>query len=233
MARAGRSPTHVLILGSILLSGLSARPSAAQIGVEDFDLGGSASVVSRDCIRLTPDVPYVSGSAWLRRPIDLRRPFELSMSVVLGDKNEQGADGIVFVLHPQPKTGFRGEGLGFAGLAPSLGVEIDTYRNLHLDDPVSDHLAVMRDGASFHGPSSVAVVELGNVEDGRRHPFRVSWDPEAGRLRIRFDSQRVDVPGLELERAFGGRTRLHWGITAGTGRLSNAQDVCFDPFASV
>jgi len=40
-----------------------------------------------------------------------------------------GADGIVFAFTPyQGMTGYQGEGMGFAGLRPSLGLEIDTWK---------------------------------------------------------------------------------------------------------
>ncbi len=218
------------LLWVLVLVALSTPRSVfGQSSVHDFQLSGSASVISEDCIRLTPDLPYVSGSAWFKRAIDLTRPFEMRMSLVLGSKNEQGADGIVFVFHPRIQTGFRGEGMGFAGLRPSLGIEFDTYRNVHLNDPQADHLAVMLDGQRFHGESGLGLVELDNLEDGARHPLRITWDPQRAELSIYLDEKlRAAYRGDVIKRVFGGQTQVYWGMTAGTGRLSNDQDVCLD-----
>ena len=207
---------------------LLALPAAwAQTSIEDFLLGGSASVVSEDCIRLTPDHPYVSGSAWFQNAIDLKQPFEMRLSLVLGTKDLEGADGIVFVFHPRMRTGFRGEGMGFAGLIPSLGIEFDTYRNDHLNDPMQDHLALMTDGRSYHGDGG-SLIELSNLEDGERHPLRITWSPD-GQLNIYLDGSLKASYGADALRAtFGEQSIVYWGMTAATGRLSNAQDVCIE-----
>lgn len=205
---------------------LLASTAFAQDSVEDFQLGGVAQVLDKECIRLTPDQPYLSGSAWYERPVDLSKPFEMRMQLVLGDKDLDGADGIVFVFHPSMRTGFRGEGMGFAGLVPSLGIEFDTYQNFHLDDPFADHLALMTNGESFHGGGTV--VELGNLEDGARHPLRIVWDPESG-LRLILDGKlRATHPPAAVRAVFGSNPVVYWGMTAATGRLSNRQDVCIE-----
>ncbi|MEM1023536.1 MAG: L-type lectin-domain containing protein [Myxococcota bacterium] len=201
--------------------------SWAQTSVEEFELGGSAQVVSRDCIRLTDDHPFLSGSAWFHRPLDLGKPFELRLSLVLGMKDTQGADGIAFVLHPGMGTGWRGEGMGISGLSPSVAIEFDTYQNHHLGDPAEDHLGVVVNGDPFH--SGAKPVQLRNLEDGQRHRLRIDWTPETGRLRVYFDDvQRLDVPGSMLEQVFGPKPILHWGMTAATGRLSNDQQICLE-----
>ena len=204
-------------------------PSWAQTSVRDFLLGGSASVISEDCIRLTPDKQYETGSAWFKAAIDLNRRFEMELSIVLGKKDLGGADGIVFVFHPTVGTGFRGEGMGFAGLVPSLGIEFDTYQNFHLNDPAADHLALMANGQSFHLEDDDRVVKLENLEDGARHPLRITWEPKAGRLRIFLDGKlRATFPAKSVRKIFGAESTVYWGMTAATGRLSNVQDVCIE-----
>jgi hypothetical protein len=205
----------------------AATTASAQTSVHDFDLGGSAQIASEDCIRLTPDAPYRSGSAWFREPVDSSRPFEVHLSLVLGDKDAAGADGIAFVLHPGKQTGWRGEGMGFTGLSPSLAVEFDTYQNRHLADPVQDHVAVMVNGDPLHARPNA--VRLGNLEDGRRHPLHIEWRPSDGVLRIRLDgADRISVPAETLRLLFGQEAILHWGMTAATGRSSNDQLICVE-----
>ncbi|MEO1339250.1 MAG: L-type lectin-domain containing protein, partial [Myxococcota bacterium] len=187
IASAVRWLRHPLLLISIALPSLS----YGQSSVQDFHLSGSASIISRDCIRLTPDRPYRSGSAWFKTAFDLGRPFEMKLSIVLGEKDLDGADGIVFVFHPTIQTGARGEGMGFAGLIPSLGIEFDTYQNRHLNEPPSDHMAFMRNGQTFHFDGRNGVVELKNLEDGARHPLRIVWRPKAGQLQVYLDHRLI------------------------------------------
>ena len=128
---------------SCSLSGLFAQ----SVGLSDFRLAGEAVVTGDNCIQLNPDREWASGSCWYREAIDLSAPFEIELRVMMGCKDQDGADGIVFVFHPYAyRTGYQGEGMGFAGLEPSLGIEIDTWLNDHLGDPPEDHLTLLRDG---------------------------------------------------------------------------------------
>ncbi|MEM6395345.1 MAG: L-type lectin-domain containing protein [Bacteroidota bacterium] len=211
-----------IFLLSILASVLSAQGS-----VRDFDLGGSAYILNEECIRLTPDIQYMSGSAWHREPIDLSKGFEMLICLVLGEKNLLGADGIVFVFHPSKLTGYRGEGMGFGGLVPSLGIEFDTYQNAHLGDPSADHLSIMPNGRMHQVQSLLGPVLLPNLEDGAKHPLRILWDPELQQLEIQLDGeQRALYEGDIVNEIFGGNSIVYWGATAATGRKSNFQDVC-------
>ena len=197
-----------------------------QSSVKDFRLGSSATIISDECIRLTPDVPYVSGSAWYKKAIDLTSSFEMQICLVLGEKDEEGADGISFVFHPTMRTGFRGEGMGFGGLVPSLGLEFDTYQNFHLNDPEDDHLAVMTNGQTFHTLNSTPIL-LPNLEDGERHKLKITWEPETTELKIYLhDELQLTYKGDLIMQVFQGNSSVYWGITAATGRLSNYQDIC-------
>jgi len=200
----------------------------AQLDIEDFQLGGTARQINDQCIRLVPDVQYVSGSAWYKRPIDLTQPFEMEICLVLGDKDLDGADGIVFVFHPNfARTGFRGEGMGFAGLRPSLGIEFDTYLNYHLSDPAEDHIAIMSNGQTHHALSLVGPVLLPNLEDSKRHILRIIWDPAINQLKVYLDNEeRVTYNSNIVKDIFQGTSAVYWGVTAATGRLSNDHEIC-------
>ncbi|MEL6140637.1 MAG: L-type lectin-domain containing protein [Bacteroidota bacterium] len=200
---------------------------SAQSDVKDFRLGASASILNDECIRLTPDLPYASGSAWYEKPIDLSGPFEMVVCLVLGEKDGEGADGIAFVFHPTMRTGWRGEGMGFSGLAPSLGIEFDTYQNYHLADPEADHLAIMPNGQAYHGFSLLGPINLANLEDGEKHLLRITWDPLKQELRVELDNEeRALLKADIINGIFEGNSIVYWGVTAATGRLSNYQDIC-------
>lgn len=202
-------------------------PILAQSSVEEFALGGSARILDEDCIRLTPDQPFRSGSAWYEEAMDLRQPFELTVCLVFGRNDSLGADGISFVFHPTMQTGYRGEGMGFAGLIPSLGIEFDTYQNGHLADPVADHLAVNVNGQPHHFASIYGPVDLPDLEDGRKHLLWVRWNPAERELLIHLDGkERANLTIDLIGEVFAGNPRVFWGATAATGRKTNFHDIC-------
>ena len=167
--------TQLFILPIFLLFCLPAKRSLAQssaqkLGPESFNASGDAILTGNNCYQLTPAMDWSSGSLWYKEAISLAAPFEMELDLFLGCKNEDGADGMVFVFHPHARrTGYRGEGMGFAGLVPSLGIEIDTWHNFHLMDPSYDHLAVLRDGVIQHDYSLAGPVRITNLEDCKTH----------------------------------------------------------------
>lgn len=198
-----------------------------QLNLSDFELGGSATKLNEQCIRLVPDLQYDKGSAWYKRAIDLNAPFEMEVCLVLGCKDDEGADGIVFVFTPFARTGFWGEGMGFAGLSPSLGIEFDTYQNYHLGDPAEDHISVMANGETFHPYSLVKPINVANLEDCKRHPLKIVWDPYEQLLKIYLDEELKVAYSKDLVKdIFQGNSGVYWGITSATGRLSNSHDIC-------
>jgi hypothetical protein len=200
---------------------------SAQLDLDNFLLGANAKKLNEQCIRLTPDYPYARGSAWYKEAIDLTMPFDMQVCLVLGCNDEEGADGIVFVFHPTLNTGYWGEGMGFAGLVPSLGIEFDTYQNYHLGDPADDHLSVMRDGRINHHSSMIGPILLPNLEDCQKHPLRIQWQPTEQKLDIYLDGDlQATYEGDLINDIFQGRSTVYWGVTAATGRLSNHHDIC-------
>lgn len=200
---------------------------SAQSSVEQFRLGGSARVLNDECIRLTPDAQWRSGSAWYEDAIDLSKPFELTLCLVLGENDDLGADGISFVFTPNAQTGYRGEGMGFAGLVPSLGIEFDTYQNLHLADPTQDHVAIAINGRVHHAASVSGPTPVGNLEDGNKHLLWINWDPYEQRLEVQLDGQtRAQLSADLVKEVFRGKSSVYWGVTAATGRKTNYQDIC-------
>ena len=199
----------------------------AQSSVNDFNLGGNARILNDECIRLTPDAQFASGSAWYDKPIDLRMPFEITVCLVLGKNDDLGADGIGFVFHPTPRTGYRGEGMGFAGLNPSLGIEFDTYQNYHLADPPEDHVAIMVNGQTHHYASVDGPNPVPNLEDGNKHLLWINWDPVNQQLSVQLDGQnRAGMKADIVNEIFRGNPTVYWGVTAATGRKTNYQDIC-------
>jgi hypothetical protein len=215
-------PAIMLLL---TLSGYGQRPT-----VEDFTMSGDTYLTEEECFRLTEEIDYSSGSIWYKNPISLLEPFSIRLSIMVGCQDAAGADGMVFVFANRAnRVGFRGEGIGFSGLVPSVGIEIDTWLNEHLNDPVEDHIAIMLNGRVGHWNDLAGPVKLPDMEDCNRHGFYVHWNPGSQTLRIEIDGSEVISATYDLvNKVFGGNPYVFWGVTAATGRYNNIHEVCFD-----
>ncbi len=197
---------------------------------KDFNAFGDANLTGSECFRLTNDYEWSGGSIWYKKGIDLNAPFSMELSLMLGCKDADGADGMAFVFHPEAVAqGHQGEGMGFAGLYPSLIVEIDTWENEHLGDPRQDHVALLRDGSPNHhyglaGPNIIA-----NMEDCKQHKVKMDWNPGSKHLQLSIDGKRVlSYNGDIVKRIFSNNSVVYFGVTAATGRYSNRQEICFE-----
>lgn len=198
--------------------------------ITDFRLAGEAFQTGSDCILLTADRPWKSGAIWHKKPVSLRAPFTAELRFMIGCKDEEGADGMVFVLHPLGnQEGFEGEGMGFAGLRPALGIEIDTWTNGHLGDPFEDHIALLRNGNVTHMNNLAEPVRLENLEDCTQHNLRIQWTPSKLQLNVFLDDKQLIQYRADIRHEiFNGIDQIYWGITAATGNYSNRQEICFE-----
>lgn len=199
------------------------------IGVKDFILSGDAVVIGDQCVRLTPPIDWAGGSAWYRDPIDLNGSFSMEVELMFGCDDIGGADGIVFAFAPyQGITGRAGEGMGFRGLRPSLGLEIDTWENEHLLDPPEDHVALLQHGYVNHAYNLKGPVTIPNVEDCKLHKLAIYWDQPSQKLSVILDGIEVLTYQDDIVNSiFFGESKLYWGVTAATGRYNNQHEICF------
>ncbi|MDF9799056.1 hypothetical protein OKW21_004319 [Catalinimonas alkaloidigena] len=207
-----------------------------------FELRGTADYMPSGCIMLTPNEPYAEGIAYSTNKLDLSDYFEIEFDIYLGDKDEYGADGIAFVIHNDPRGynafGTYGEGIGYGRfnpafasgnfIAPSVAVEFDTYYNPIQNDPISDHVAYLENGSSFHENFWNGGDDDFDMEDDSMHNFRFSWNPETKEVIVKLDNAIVFQGTRDLvQDIFDGNTEVIWGFTASTGRKYNLQYFCF------
>lgn len=200
-----------------------------------FHLNGSAIQLNDTCWTLTNAQNNQVGSIWNATKIDLNNSFQVIMELHLGCKDGDGADGILFGLQPvSTSIGQAGEGIGFQGVSPSLGIEFDTWQNGNLNDPSSDHLAICKNGVLNHGTSNnlagpvQANATKANIEDCQWHKLRVNWDAPTHQLEVWFDcNKRLTYTGDIVNEIFGGDPNVYWGFTAATGGANNLHQVCF------
>ncbi|MFK7907421.1 MAG: hypothetical protein AB8B69_19960, partial [Chitinophagales bacterium] len=196
-----------------------------------FQSIGNASSLGDNCYQLTGAFNTQFGAIWSNDLIDLNESFEAQFQLYLGD-NDGGADGIAFVFQPVSNTvGALGGGIGFAGIAPSIGVEFDTWQNGIYNDPAQDHAALMKHGILDHTQalSGYAFLGNGNAEDGQWHDVRVTWDAELQRLKVYWDCQSIiTYTGDLVEDIFLGNPMVYWGFTSATGAANNLHQVCIN-----
>ncbi|MBI1224401.1 MAG: T9SS type B sorting domain-containing protein [Bacteroidetes bacterium] len=199
-----------------------------------FILNGSAVQVNDTCWTLTEAQNWQVGSIWNETKIDLNNSFQVIMELKLGC-NDNGADGILFGLQPvSTSIGEQGEGIGFQGVSPSLGIEFDTWQNSNLNDPAYDHVAISKNGVLNHSsPNNLAGpvqanASNANIEDCDFHKLRVNWDAVTHTIEVWFDCKlRLTYTGDIVNDIFGGDPYVYWGFTSATGGANNLQQVCF------
>jgi len=202
----------------------------AQPQLDDFFVTGDAKLSGDRCFQLTYPMDWSSGGVWYKDSIDLSASFEMELKLMLGCDDVGGADGMVFVFAPyRGAAGYQGEGMGFAGLRPSLGIEIDTWENDHLADPPEDHIAILQDGYVMHLYNLAGPATVPNLEDCQLHDFRIVWDQPNFNLMIFVDGKEtLSYQGDIVKNIFFDNPRVFWGVTSATGRYNNRHDICFE-----
>lgn len=196
---------------------------------------GNASVINCHCYQLTPAINGQKGSVWNTNKINLNNSFDFSFDINFGCKDDQGADGIVFILQPiSTSIGGSGGGLGFEGIVPSVGIMMDTYQNPTQGDPTYDHISINLNGNPDHnsvatnvaGPATI-ISGNNNAEDCTNHVLRIVWDATTYSYTVYIDGiQRVQATINMVANIFNNDPMVYWGFSASTGGLNNEQKFC-------
>ncbi len=201
-------------------------------GSAQYVLNGSAQQLSCNCYSITGNTGFQSGSVWNATKINLNNSFDFWFNVNLGCNDANGADGMVFILQPlSTNVGSSGEGMGFGGIIPSVGIAMDTYRNSNLNDPDFDHISIQTNGRINHSFDIAGPVPISdtsdNVEDCQWHVLRITWDATARDLRAYFDGVlRLQAPIDLVGTVFNNDPNVYWGFSGATGGSYNVQQFC-------
>lgn len=208
-------------------------PALAQIQ-QPYILNGSATQQSCNCYVLTPDQLQSSGSVWNKNKISLRQSFDYTFEINLGCKDQSGADGIGFILQTKgTNLGGLGQGMGFHGITPSVGILVDTWHNRDENDPAFDHVSIQINGESDHsapenlaGPSQL-IAGQDNIEDCKWHLFRIRWNATTHQLEVWVDGNlRLSAVKDLVGEVFGNDPMVFWGFAGATAGASNLQQFC-------
>ncbi len=200
--------------------------------LSDLTLNGHAAEINNNnsgILHLTNKL-WQSSSAFCTNPIQLRKDasFSTYFQFQILDRHGLGggADGLVFVVQTLANNvGSAGGGIGYEGIAPSVGVEFDTYNNSIDGD--GNHIGINLDG----NMRSVAVanpdsrIDDGGVwhawvdYNGRTHILEVRASREQGRPQEPLLSFEVDLSEkIGSQKAFV-------GFTSGTGAGAGNHEV--------
>ncbi len=183
-------------------------------------------------VTLTPDAKNNVGGVMSEDRIDITHDFTINLDVFLGGK-DVGADGLAFVLHNDPRgtkaIGLAGDNLGAWGIKNGLAIEFDTYNSgAAVGDVAGDHTRFVDTDAPRPLSMITPAVNLGNIENGKWHNVKVTWDADTHILSYTFDGRNAGAITAHLDDDyFNGSQFAHFGATAATGGVSNLQQVRF------
>jgi hypothetical protein len=238
--------THrsLLAVASMLAASLPALATTVSFGdfsdTSSLTLNGSAATVATadgNVLRLTPATFSQSGSAFSTTTI-AASTFSTYFRFRITDPGGQpfdcntsgGADGLVFVVQNQSASiGGAGQGIGYAGIGTSVGVEWDTWCNGGNNDPSSNHLGIDVNGDVDHGagsPNTLAIAT--DFDDGNIWHAWVDYDGST--LEVRTNQSGLRPVASMLSRTLDlpnilGNTTAYVGFTSGTGADYGNHDI--------
>ncbi|MFN8396143.1 MAG: HYR domain-containing protein, partial [Bacteroidia bacterium] len=207
---------------NVNVSGVTVQPS-------DFVTVGDANNTGGNCFQVTPALNNRFGAIWYQNLMTLTSDFSLEFDLGFGTLDQNGADGLAFVLQPvSTGQGSNGGGIGYMGISPSVDVEFDTWQNSQNADPAADHVGINVNGNTSHATGALsAPVAVPNLEDGQQHHARITWDASATRMEVWLDGVlRNSLVQDIANTVFNGSPDVYWGWTGATGGSVNDQRVC-------
>lgn len=205
----------------------------------NYVMQGNTTQRSETCYTLTTTNPtYQSGQVWSQNTLDLNNGFAMDFNLNFGNLNDQGADGIMFILQPIGNIPIgNGGSFGFINFPVSAGFEFDTWQNdesaPNFNDPDADHLGFLTNGNLTHPTDPLGnllnTVLLNDIEDGLPHQVIVTWNPTTMIFSCTIDGVNNVTVTIDLINAiFGGNPNVFWGWSGSTGFAVNNQVVCLN-----
>lgn len=220
-------------------------PGCTGFAFDDFSssdglaLNGDAAQAG-DRLRLTRAVGNLAGSAWFESPQFVEGGFDTTFQFQFSLRSNPNADGITFAIQNSESgttaLGGIGGGLGYGanesglGIANSLVVEFDTFRNNALSDGTANQISVHTAGTlpnNAHEAYSLGRIGgLPELDNTQVHTARVRYEP--GVLDVFLDD--LDTPRLTVTVDLAATLNLAdgraWvGFTSSTGSSWERHDI--------
>ncbi|VAV90712.1 hypothetical protein MNBD_ALPHA04-2045 [hydrothermal vent metagenome] len=218
---------------------LASQASATTLIYNDFSdttglqINGDAAAVndgSRDVLRVTPSALWQAGSLFSTNAITFGTNYSFSTQFTFNFNApiNGGADGLVFVIQPNANNvGGAGGGIGYQGIANSLGVEFDSWNNGGIDGGSANHVGVNLNGSINSVARTNSPFPLDNGGDLTAW---IDYDGNAQLLEVFLNNSNVK-PGtsllsynFDLAATIGGPNAFV-GFTSGTGAAGANHDL--------
>lgn len=194
---------------------------------------GDASIVTTadgQVVRLVPASGNNSGNIWGSVPVNsvtfsTAFEFRITNPGGISDGIEVGADGFTFIVQKEGVNvvGGTGDGLGISGIAPSVAVEFDTFKNAA--DPNSNHVGIDLNGSI----NSVTTFNVGTkLDNGTKWTAWIDYDGTNLEVRLANNGVRPGsallTHSLNIPATLDSNT-AYIGFTASTGSAWGNYDI--------
>jgi gliding motility-associated-like protein len=213
---------------------------------QQFRTQGTAVQSGPGIYQITADAISQVGMVTNYYSVDLTTNFTLNFQLNFGTKDDNGADGLAFMLSRSCNpTLTQGGGLGVQGLPNTLIIDFDTYANGLPDDLNADHTGIYANGLMTNAglimdaqTSPVCLNDLcANVEDGQWHTVQIQWEYISAisqRISVYFDGQlRGSSTRNHIANEFANATSVYWSVAGSTGALSNIQQMRVTDYTNI
>lgn len=184
---------------------------------------------SSHILRLAPSREGQKGSAFCKRLVSLegKQSFSTYFTFNINNSQNGGADGLAFLLQTQANNaGDSGMGMGYEGIAPSVAVEFDTWKNKEISESNGNHVGVSINGnirsVAMAGPSWT-------MDSGITLHVWIEYNGETGYLEVRMNNTKQRPTNallryqIDLTAIIGGQ--VYTGFTASTGWAYSNHDI--------
>ncbi len=180
-----------------------------------------ATGVGREYV-ITPANYGQAGALWSDSKVSLDNSFTISAELYFGTRDGDGADGFSFIIQNQSKTiiGAAGGGLGYQGIANSVGIEFDTWYNGG-NDLWNDHAAFNTNG---NLDALGGAIDLGNIEDGAYHAVQIGWNASNHTVTLSYNGAVIGSRVIDIAQFVGG-SEAYIGFAGSTGGAYNLQEI--------
>ena len=173
----------------------------------DFNTAGNA-YSQDDAYVLTPNSGSQAGAVW--HEIDITQSFAFSAKLYLGS-NSGGADGMAVLLQNIGASAIGNIG-GYKGIPSGAhGMTLNTYESSYTNLIVT-------------GSESTSTNSINNVETGRWYDVTLNWDADNSQISYTFNDGTNTISETATVSVDLG-TQYYVGASAGTGSLSNLQQI--------
>ncbi len=212
--------------------------------------GDAETVTTADgvVLRLTAATGNEGGSSFATKPVDatsFTSHFRFRITEPGGGlfdcNTETGADRLVFVVQSvSAGVGGVGQGIGYAGIPKSAGVEFDTWCNAGNNDPSSNHVGIDINGSVNHGAGAPFTADVATkLDNGQLWYAWVSYDGATLRAYLNDEPVQPFQPIVEREMdlpAILQQPTAFVGFTSATGAAWGNHDIVYweyTPFTDV